>query len=102
MPLYSQSVAKLAEKIALWMRRQVTVAGPGDAVGIYETLAGGESGAIGRDPLRLVVARAGTGLRIERDDLFDLLRLYPDLLQQLFASLFRTTGRTGATATAEV
>ena len=81
---------------------QPLVAGPGDAVGIYETLAGGESGAIGRDPLRLVVARAGTGLRIERDDLFDLLRQYPDLLQQLFASLFRTTGRTSATATAEV
>jgi CRP-like cAMP-binding protein len=81
---------------------QPLVAGPGDAVGIYETLAGGESGAIGRDPLRLVVARAGTGLRIERDDLFDLLRQYPDLLQQLFASLFRTTGRTGATATVEV
>ena len=61
-----------------------------------------ERGAIGRDPLRLVVAHAGTGLRIERDDLFDLLRQHPDLLQQLFASLFRTTGRTSATATAQV
>ena len=87
---------------SLQASEQPLVAGPGDAVGIYEMLAGGESGAIGRDPLRLVVARAGTGLRIERDDLFDLLRQYPDLLQQLFASLFRTTGRTSATATAEV
>ena len=74
----------------------VQTAGPGDAVGIYETLAGVERGAIGRDPLRLVVAHSGAGLRIEGEELFDLLGQHPDLLQQLFAALFGTTGTTAA------
>ena len=68
----------------------VQTAGPGDAVGIYETLAGVERSAIGRDPLRLVVVHSGAGLRIEGEELFDLLGQHPDLLQQLFAALFGT------------
>ncbi len=43
MPLYSQSVPKVAEKIALWMRRQVTVAG---AHGLVVGLSGGVDSAV--------------------------------------------------------
>ena len=64
------------------------MAGPGDAVGIYETLAGTESGAIGRDPFRLVVTQGGTALKIDREDLFDLFGQRSDLLPPLFSALF--------------
>ena len=57
---------------------------PGDVVGIQEALAG----AAGREPRRLTVAEAGAALRIDRDDLFDLLGQRPDLLQQIFSALF--------------
>ncbi len=43
MPLYSQSVPKVAEKIALWMRRHVTVSG---AQGLVVGLSGGVDSAV--------------------------------------------------------
>ncbi|HEX2343333.1 MAG TPA: Npt1/Npt2 family nucleotide transporter [Vicinamibacterales bacterium] len=57
------------------------IAETGDAIGVHETLAG--------VPLerRAVVLHEGRGLRIERDDLFDLLGRRPALLQELFAGL---------------
>ena len=55
----------------------------GDVVGVYETLAGAGSGR------RAVVVGAGRSLRIEREELFELLGQRPELLQQLFGALFR-------------
>ncbi len=57
-------------------------AAPGDAVGIFETLAGRP---IGRT---LHAARDGVALKIDRDDLIDQLGHHPALAQQVFASLF--------------
>ena len=57
---------------------------PGDVVGMNDALAG----AAGTQPQRLTVTAAGAALRIERDDLFDLLGQRPDLLQQIFGALF--------------
>ena len=68
-------------------------AGPGDVVGMHETLAGSAAGAAGPHPRRLTVAAAGAALRIDRDDLFDLLGQRPDLLQQIFSALFGKRGR---------
>ena len=62
-------------------------AGPGDVVGMHEALAGTAPGA-GPEPRRLSVVEAGSALRIDRDDLYDLLGQRPDLLQQLFSTLF--------------
>ena len=56
-------------------------AGVGDAVGVFETLAGTRRGAVGRAPLRLVVKSAASVLRINRDDLFDVIGQRPRLLQ---------------------
>ena len=58
--------------------------GPHDAIGIRETFA--------RLPLNLRarVTRGGTALRINQDDLFDLLGQRASLLQQLFVALFRS------------
>ncbi len=64
----------------------VARAEPGDAIGMYETLGGIESGT--REQLRLVVTEAGSALQIDRDELFDLLGQRPDLLQQIFAAIF--------------
>ena len=61
---------------------------PGDAVGMHEALAGTAVGAAGPQPQRLTVAAAGAALRIDRDDLFDLLGQRTDLLQQIFSALF--------------
>ena len=55
----------------------VAQAGPGDAVGVYETLAGLES----VEHLQLLVTESGSALQINRDELFDLLGQRPDLLQ---------------------
>ena len=55
----------------------------GDVVGLYETLAGAGNGR------RAVVVGAGRALRIEREELFELLQQRPELLQQLFGALFR-------------
>jgi AAA family ATP:ADP antiporter len=56
----------------------------GDVVGVYETLAGA---GIGR---HAVVVGAGRALRIEREELFELLGQRPELLQRLFGALFRS------------
>lgn len=53
----------------------------GDAVGLYESLAG-------RTVRAARVITPGVALRIERDDLYDLLADRPQLLQQLFGALF--------------
>jgi ATP/ADP translocase/HEAT repeat protein/CRP-like cAMP-binding protein len=60
---------------------------PGDAVGLYETLADVHAGAT------VVVSEAGTALRIDGRDLFDLLADHVDLLQGLFSALLRTEQR---------
>ena len=58
-------------------------AGPGDAVGIYETLGGVAF------PVRTEVTQEGQGLRFMRSDLFDLLADNIDLLQGIFSGLLR-------------
>jgi len=58
-------------------------AAAGDAVGLVGTLAGASL------DWSVHVERRGSALRIERDDLFDLLGQRPALLQQLFSALFR-------------
>ena len=60
-----------------------TSAGPGDVVGMYETLAGIPC------EFRARVVRAGIALRIDRGDLFDLLGQRSTLLRQVFSALFR-------------
>ena len=57
---------------------------PGDAVGVYETLADVRAEAT------VVVSEAGTALRIDGRDLFDLLADHVDLLQGLFSALLRS------------
>lgn len=59
---------------------------PGDAVGIHETLAGAPQARQAR------IARPGTALRIDAEDLLDLLSQRPELLQQLFRSFLRDYG----------
>lgn len=67
---------------------QVT-AHSGDAIGLHESLAGRTVRAA------RVVAR-GAALRLERDDLYDLLADRPQLLQQLFTALFGARDRVAA------
>jgi CRP-like cAMP-binding protein len=62
----------------------------GDAVGMHEALAGTSSGKTGTSPKRLTVLETGAALRIDSDDLFDLLGQRPNLLQQIFSALFGT------------
>jgi len=59
------------------------VARPGDAIGLYETLADLPIDA------RATVSEAGIALRTDGRDLFDLLAMDVDLLQGLFAVLLR-------------
>ncbi len=62
---------------------QILSAGPTDVVGIFETLAR-------RDFVcRARVLKEGTALRIDREDLFDLLSQRSDLLRQVLGALFR-------------
>jgi hypothetical protein len=58
-------------------------AGPSDIIGIYVTLAGIDF------EFRARVIQDGIALRIEHDDLFDLLVQRPTLLRQVFSALFR-------------
>ncbi|HJO39078.1 MAG: Npt1/Npt2 family nucleotide transporter [Vicinamibacterales bacterium] len=58
------------------------VAKPGDAIGVFETLAGV---SIGRHAVAL---SDGMALHIGHDDLFDLLAHRPALLRQFFGALF--------------
>jgi CRP-like cAMP-binding protein len=60
------------------------VAQPGDAVGLYETLADAHAEAT------VSVAEAGSALRIGGRDLFDLLADHVDLLQGLFSAILRS------------
>jgi CRP-like cAMP-binding protein len=64
--------------------KSALTAGPYDVVGIYETFAGIPPA------YHASVSRPGTALRIERDDLFDLLSQRSALLQQLFSALLRS------------
>ena len=57
-------------------------AGPGDTVGVYETLSGAETTG-----WRMHVTEPGVALRIEREPLFDLLTDRIELLQDLFSAL---------------
>ena len=68
------------------------VVGPHDAIGIRETFA--------RVPLslRARVTREGTALRIDQEDLFDLLAQHSSLLQQLFGALFHSRWHNGMEA----
>ena len=56
----------------------------GDVVGLYETLAGVPAG------IKVTVTKSGTALRIDRQELFDLLADNIDLLQGLFSALARS------------
>jgi ATP:ADP antiporter, AAA family len=59
---------------------------PGDVLGALPTLAGRPLGQIA------TVTADGVALRIDREDLFELLGERPALLRQLFAGMFRMTG----------
>jgi AAA family ATP:ADP antiporter len=59
------------------------VAHPGDAVGIYETLADGHAAAT------VIASEAGSALRISGRDLFDVLGDHLDLVQSLFGAVLR-------------
>jgi ATP:ADP antiporter, AAA family len=59
------------------------IAGPSDVIGIYETLAGIDFEFHAR------VRQGGIALRIDREDLFDLLVQRSALLRQIFGALFR-------------
>jgi AAA family ATP:ADP antiporter len=60
----------------------VIEADSGDAIGLFETLAGVPIGRSAR------VTEAGRALRISHDDLFDLISQRPSLMQHLFTGLF--------------
>jgi CRP-like cAMP-binding protein len=55
----------------------------GDVVGSSHTMAGRSLGRAAE------VVRSGVALRIDHDELFDVLGERPELLRQMFASLFR-------------
>lgn len=66
------------------------IAGPSDVVGIYETLAGIDYEFHAR------VRQDGIALRIDREDLFDLLVQRSALLRQVFGALFRNQSASAA------
>jgi len=55
----------------------------GDVIGMFETLGGSPLGAT------LTVTAPGTALRLERQELFELLADHTDLLQGVFSGLLR-------------
>ena len=59
-------------------------AGPGDIVGLYDTLADGRAAA------RVTASASGTALRLASGDLFDILAGDVDLLQRLFSAFVGT------------
>ncbi len=63
-----------------------TVAGPGSTIGVLETLAGV---SLGR---RATVTREGQAMRLDRDELFEVLADHIDLLQGLFSGLLQANG----------
>jgi CRP-like cAMP-binding protein len=70
------------------------IAGANDAVGVQQALAGINLGRNGR------AVSNGSALRIEREDLFDLIAQRPDLLRQLFSALSRARATRTAAASA--
>lgn len=56
----------------------------GDTIGSFSALSGR---TIGRSA---TVVKEGVAMRIDRDDLFELLGEHPELMRQLFTGLFRT------------
>jgi AAA family ATP:ADP antiporter len=62
---------------------QPLIAGAGTTIGISETLAGTPLG------VRAVVAREGAALRLDHEELFDVLADHVDLLQGVFSGLLR-------------
>jgi AAA family ATP:ADP antiporter len=71
-----------------------TRVGPGETVGVFETLVGGMAG------LRATVTVPGAVLRIEREDLFDQLADHVDLLQGVFSALLHPESAPAAVAQA--
>jgi ATP:ADP antiporter, AAA family len=61
----------------------------GDAIGSISTMAGRPLG------LSASVVRSGMALRLEREALFDVLGMQPELLRQIFGGLFGADARTG-------
>jgi CRP-like cAMP-binding protein len=77
--------ALISGTVSIETRTGSTVqAGPSDVIGIYETLAGIEF------EVRASVRESGVALRIDREDLFDLLSHRSALLRQVFGALFRS------------
>jgi CRP-like cAMP-binding protein len=64
----------------------------GDTIGSFSALSGGTIGRSAR------VIKEGIAMRIDRDDLFDLLGEHPELMRQLFAGIFRTVAEDRAIA----
>jgi CRP-like cAMP-binding protein len=68
----------------------------GDALGVFETLAGVPLGRT------VKVTVPGRALRISHEDLFDLLGQRPDLLQHMFTTLFGARRADGSLSTADI
>ena len=62
---------------------QPGIATAGDVIGMYETLGGSPVNAT------VTVTAAGMALRLDRDELFELLADHTDLLQGIFSALMR-------------
>ena len=62
---------------------QPEVATPGDVIGMYETLGGSTFNAT------VTVTAPGMALRIDHDELFELLGDHTDLLQGIVSALMR-------------
>ena len=63
----------------------------GDALGSFGALGGPR---IGRDAM---VTRSGIALRIDRDELFEMLGERPEMLRQLFAGMVDASRTAGLT-----
>jgi CRP-like cAMP-binding protein len=64
-------------------------AGPGDTIGVYDTLSGAETTA-----WRVHVTRGGFALRVDREALFDVLADRIELLQAMFSAVLRRQNAT--------
>jgi HEAT repeat protein/CRP-like cAMP-binding protein len=73
----------LAGEVAVESASGPDTAEAGDGVGVFETLGGSNRGRTAH------ALRQGRALRIQADDLFDLLGQKPELLQQVSNALFR-------------
>ena len=66
------------------LRGEPLSAGPGDTLGVYDTLSGAETTA-----WRVHVTRGGLALRVDREVLFDVLADRIELLQAMFSAVLR-------------